>query len=68
MFPIFAAPAVWELDGPTMMGPMMSNEFIVIDPLFRKSGDNPASWKKECVDLQETAQAISRQFLYIWLT
>ena len=30
MSPILAAPAVWELDGPIMTGPKISNTFIVL--------------------------------------
>ena len=29
MRPMRTAPAVWELDGPTMMGPMISNMSII---------------------------------------
>ena len=31
-YPIFTAPAVWELDGPTITGPIISNKFIILLP------------------------------------
>ena len=47
MRPIRAAPAVWELEGPIITGPRMSNTFICLSAflfIFAK-GYGPGSWR-----------------------